>query len=893
MHSCLTLVDYTWKDSEESGRSSPKYTNNNNNDYIYRLRRTAKSLDGDTTMNSSLNQNNNNNTIQLTGTNRHLNDRINHSFIQMTNRNSTHHHHHHHQHHHSSMLLLNNRRLPIYATTKRLLKRPDHIWVPVGHCRYLLERDLHTGEIQWNPEGNEIICTPRSLAEICMARLIRDWPCMLPTRRSSLRNIVSYLFSSRDLQSNPTQNFPTSSTTSIETSTSGSRRSASVSSREPRCKTDRCKSKNRKRKQKHSLNNNHDDDDDYAGDNNNNKDIHKTNNHCTNTPPLTCHDLPVTVLINLLSEAILQRDCSAITGIIANWPCEQLIIKQLIPNEEYPLSLNYMTKPTFVLVSPENEYGNRNTLVKGPSLLDGFILGFLTRQSGCKLKSVDFTGFEEDCRVSIELSRLPILWMKPENRNSESVRKHLMASLHIGIPRKRLEAYFSRISTIYAFHEADIGHGKQFDTVTIHLDCNMTVDEVALGLSLQTLTPFRFSCNRLLLQRLPEINFPPYSLIRLFDPLSITQFELEDPTIGSSIAVVLPSAVGWLISLRNLRACSLPSCIPPPPDVVPNTPTPPTLPPTIVVSNTGGLQSNSSQQSNTVSFSSSSGSSSSSSSSSTSNTNNASGANSSNNNNTSTSSVSSTTITTNTLQNSTTPAFTSTVAACRLLNRALVSLRYLQRLGLARCHLTGQLKTLLGGLSQPLEYLNLQDCCLSSEDIHYLVHQWRPLHGLYELNLSRNNLSVVPEETLYELVQNVCLKPRGRLVCLSIAYTCLSIERLIDLLSLMAGMDPSHSLNENTEEDNIDINYMDKWIDNVCTLRVLCIQSFIPPTQLQIHRILYRIIRLPKLHKLHIFPAFYAFPGDTEIQQREQRYNQLIHSRNYLKQKCRSDIELL
>ncbi|VDP39834.1 unnamed protein product [Schistosoma margrebowiei] len=454
MHSCLTLVDYTWKDSEESGTSSPKYTNNN--DHIYRLRRTARSLDGDTTMNSSLNQNNH--TIQLTEINRHLNDRLNHSFIQMTNRNST------HQHHHSSMLLLNNRRLPIYATTKRLLKRPDHIWVPVGHCRYLLERDLHTGEIQWNPEGNEIICTPRSLAEICMARLIRDWPCMLPTRRSSLRNIVSYLFSSRDLQSNPTQNFPTSSTTSTETSNSASRRSASVSSREPRCKTDRCKSRNRKLKQKHSLNNNHDDDDNdsYDGDNNNNKDIHKTNNHCTNTPPLTCHDLPVTVLINLLSEAILQRDCSAITGIIANWPCEQLIIKQLIPNEEYPLSLNYMTKPTFVLVSPENEYGNRNTLVKGPSLLDGFILGFLTRQSGCKLKSVDFTGFEEDCRVSIELSRLPILWMKPENRNSESVRRHLMASLHIGIPRKRLEAYFSRISTIYAFHEADIGHGKQF-----------------------------------------------------------------------------------------------------------------------------------------------------------------------------------------------------------------------------------------------------------------------------------------------------------------------------------------------------------------------------------------------------------------------------------------------
>ncbi|XP_018647399.1 hypothetical protein Smp_176110 [Schistosoma mansoni] len=765
------LQDYTWKDSEESGTSTPKYTNH---DHIIRLRRTARSLDGDTLMNSSLNQD------ATTETNgqfcRHLNDI----------------------------------RLPIYATKKQLLKRPDHIWVPVGHCRYLLERDLCTGEIQWNPEGNEILCTPRSLAEICMARLIRDWPCMLPTRRSSLRNIVSFLFSSRDIQSNTTQNFSTT-TSSSTTSTSiiGPRRSASLSSRESRCKTSHCQSQNRKLTQNHSIKDDTNDDDD---DDDSDK---KKENTCTNTLPLTCHDLPVTVLINLLSEAILQRDCAAITGLIANWPCEQLIIKQLIPNEEYPLSLNYMTKPTFVLVSPDN--GNRNTLVKGPSLLDGFILGLLTRQSGCKLKSVDFTGFEEDCRVSIELSRLPILWMKPENRNSESVRRHLMASLHIGIPRKRLEAYFSRISTIYAFHEADIGHGEQFDTVTIHLDCNMTVDE------------------------------------------SITQFEMEDPTIGSSIAVVLPSAVGWLISLRNLRACSLPSCIPPPPDVVPNTPTSPTLPTTIVVSNTVG-------------------------------------ANSSNNINTSTtssSSMSSTTTTNNTLQNFVTPAFTSTVAACRLLNRALVSLRYLQRLGLARCHLTGQLKTLLGGLSQPLEYLNLQDCCLSSEDIHYLVHQWRPLHGLYELNLSRNNLSVVPEETLYELVQNVCLKPRGRLVCLSIAYTCLSTERLIDLLSLMAGMDPSHSLNENDEQENIDTQYTIKWMDKACTLRVLCIQSFIPPSQLQIHRILYRITRLTKLYKLHIFPAFYAFPGDTEEQQRELRYNQLIHSRHYLKQRCRSDIELL
>ncbi|VDQ17838.1 unnamed protein product [Trichobilharzia regenti] len=175
----------------------------------------------------------------------------------------------------------------------------------------------------------------RSLAEICMARLIRDWPCMLPPRRSSLRR---YTY-----------------------------------------KNDKFKSKDAKIDEKHCQT-----------DNNKGNAV-----KFIDTTPLTCHDLPVTVLISLISEAILQRDCAAITGLVANWPAESLIVKQLIPAEEYPLIPNYMTKPTFVLVSSENEMLSRNALVKGPSLLDAFILGMLTRQPKCKLKSIDFTGFEE------------------------------------------------------------------------------------------------------------------------------------------------------------------------------------------------------------------------------------------------------------------------------------------------------------------------------------------------------------------------------------------------------------------------------------------------------------------------------------------------------------------
>lgn len=172
-----------------------------------------------------------------------------------------------------------------------------------------------------------------------MARLIRDWPCMLPPRRSSLRNMVSFLFNSKEMQS----------------------------------------------EQKYVSNG-------------------RTENKCVpsssllitnNQQPITCNDLPLTLLTRLLSEAILQRDCAAITGIVANWPGEHLNIGHVIPKDEYPLTSNYMTKPSFVLVSSDYELGHRNALVKGPSLLDGFILGFLSRQPACKLKTIDFTGFED------------------------------------------------------------------------------------------------------------------------------------------------------------------------------------------------------------------------------------------------------------------------------------------------------------------------------------------------------------------------------------------------------------------------------------------------------------------------------------------------------------------
>lgn len=186
-----------------------------------------------------------------------------------------------------------------------------------------------------------------------MSRLVRDWPCMLPPRQPTLRNVISFLFSARETPAaSQARNQPYRRAASVAPQT----RSESASSKEIKGSSQEIREP---------------------------------------TKRMTYHDLPTNVLQGVICEAILQRDCAAIAGLIANWPDEQIVIRRIIPPEEFPLSSSFLTKPSFVLVSPETDRGNRTTLVKGPSLLDAFILGLLTRQPVCKLTSIDFTGFEE------------------------------------------------------------------------------------------------------------------------------------------------------------------------------------------------------------------------------------------------------------------------------------------------------------------------------------------------------------------------------------------------------------------------------------------------------------------------------------------------------------------
>lgn len=129
----------------------------------------------------------------------------------------------------------------------------------------------------------------------------------------------------------------------------------------------------------------------------------------SNTSPDTCPNLKDSLLapwfehkhlsINLfekiLTEAIVQRDCAAISGLIANWPGAYLNVRRILPKEDFPLTRGYLTKPVFVTTSSDSLDAMSNTILKGPSLLDALIIGILSRQQNCGLQVIDVSGFEE------------------------------------------------------------------------------------------------------------------------------------------------------------------------------------------------------------------------------------------------------------------------------------------------------------------------------------------------------------------------------------------------------------------------------------------------------------------------------------------------------------------
>lgn len=77
-----------------------------------------------------------------------------------------------------------------------------------------------------------------------------------------------------------------------------------------------------------------------------------------------------------------------------------------------------------------------------------------------------------------------------------------------------------------------------------------------------------------------------------------------------------------------------------------------------------------------------------------------------------------------------------------------------------------------------------------------------------------------------------------------------------------------------------------------CTLRVLCIQNFIPPSEEVSRSLLHLAITLPRLRLLQLYPAFYAFPGVTEKEQQLNRAQEVAQSNAYVRRRGRIGIEI-
>ena len=158
--------------------------------------------------------------------------------------------------------------------------------------------------------------------------------------------------------------------------------------------------------------------------------------------------------------------------------------------------------------------------------------------------------------------------------------------------------------------------------------------------------------------------------------------------------------------------------------------------------------------------------------------------------------------------------------------------------------LRSRLFSLLRGLTQPLEYLNLQDCRLDSNDVAYLNSNvmLKTLSSCKELNLSMNDFS-----QSYSVVFNV-IANCAQLNCLSISHCQIPTDIICQNLVYGTIMNPlgSLSLSESSRFSK---------------LKVIYVQPFVPPKMHEIIDILHAFSMIKSLQKLSFLPSLYAFPG--------------------------------
>jgi len=347
--------------------------------------------------------------------------------------------------------------------------------------------------------------------------------------------------------------------------------------------------------------------------------------------------LPYDLWCSLLSEAIICGEIHAVQYLVSSWPENYLRVMDILSPED--LCDDYLTS-----LCEEN----------GICLLDPLVLGILNLDKTSKLKIVDFTGFPKDRQISCEIARLPLLHLAPSERNVENISKLVEGKLRLD--KRHLGRYLENFSEMYHLYDQSVDHRNKLDEIVVITDCHLDSLDVAVGLTLQWQTPFRFMAqkvwssfsphNTLLM---PGVSLTQINFSEMLQPRFITHLELRDMAIAAA-DVDLEHLVNALKSLPMLTALGLCRVL----NFYPERFAPPR--------------------------------------------GNASNGNNSNSNN---------------------PELRMRML-CAQFNKVLSDMEFLSKLDLSHCFLRGRLRSLLDSCAQPITFLCLQDCRLIVRDFNFL-----------------------------------------------------------------------------------------------------------------------------------------------------------------------------
>ncbi|KAL8615277.1 hypothetical protein ACOMHN_051769 [Nucella lapillus] len=257
------------------------------------------------------------------------------------------------------------------------------------------------------------------------------------------------------------------------------------------------------------------------------------------------YEVPSDLYPALLTEAIFQRSLQTVSHLVSTWPSSVLHVRSVLPPEDLG-GCQQLTTP-FDPSQPG-----------GMSLCDAFMVGLLNLKPHAKLRVVNFAGFKQDRKLCRELARLPILWMKPGDRQPGYI--HSMLRHNMGVSKDKVQRYVNKITCIYSNIDLHVRHGHTVGPITIVFDCKVTLDDVPIGLALQFETPFRFACQRVWTEPISDVSVPLTVIHKILNPRYISHLEIEDPDLCKDLSR-WDSLLETLLLLPALRALSLPNTV--------------------------------------------------------------------------------------------------------------------------------------------------------------------------------------------------------------------------------------------------------------------------------------------------------------------------------------------